>query len=1109
MCTAIARKPRGAMGRELDSRRRAVSESAFEGLWREGDYWALRFRGREARLRDIKGLGYLAVLLEHPGTDIHVLEIVAAAEGAPPRSRSTITDRNESFRVDDATGAGAALDAQAKAAYRARIEELREELERAREWADGERAARAQVELDFIAQELARAVGLGGRDRPTASQAERARQNVGRAINNAVRRIASALPELGAHLERAVHTGATCSYCPEPEPAFTLLTEPPGPAASTLPPGTVTVMMTDIEASARLFAQDRLAASQTLRRYGDLVAAVVAGSNGTPLRENGEGDSTVALFARATDAVACALELQRAFEREDWPGDLRMGVRLALHAGEAELEDSDRPHIAVNRCAQIRALAHSGQVLLSGAVHELAGDELPAGASLRDLGQHRLPDLERSEHLFQLTHRELPHDFPPLRSAEARRHNLPLQLTSFVGRERELDELATLLGRARLVTLTGAGGSGKTRLAIELAARKVEQARDGAWLVDLAPVFDNQLVLKAVARVLGVRERPHSNLLDDILERLRESQLLLVLDNCEHLADSCARLAADLLQACPEIRLLATSREPLGVPGERVFRTGSLAVPATDDAPDAIARAEAVMLFADRAVAALGSFELDSDTAPVVVHICGRLDGLPLAIELAAARTTSLSLNDLGSHLDDCFALLTGGARTALPRQRTLEATVAWSYDLLGQRQRALFDRLSVFAGGWTLDAAENVCAGGSIKARHVAEDQAALVDKSLVVRDALEGGRTRYRLLETLRQYGRNKLSETSEAAAVRDAHLNWAVGLAEEAERHLDGLEQAVWLDLLERELDNLRAALEWAITSRNVEAGLRLASITNGSMWVWRGHVPEGQRWLQRLLAAASTPAEVAVSARAKGLLAAGRVDFQAGQWVRGAELCTQSRELYREASEPAGEARALLWLAFNRWGIRESQEIGDAFAAAIDAARRAQRPLETGIALGFSSMWWALRDVDRAHELVEEAGALIERAESPNWLAHSYELRALVAYLRGDIERARDLLSNALPIYLQIGNRGCSTHCMESTATVAAAAGRPDIGAELLAAAERMRELLGVAPPPYERIVRERGVSAVKAALDTETAARAWERGRQLGFEDAMALARALV
>jgi tetratricopeptide (TPR) repeat protein len=274
----------------------------------------------------------------------------------------------------------------------------------------------------------------------------------------------------------------------------------------------------------------------------------------------------------------------------------------------------------------------------------------------------------------------------------------------------------------------------------------------------------------------------------------------------------------------------------------------------------------------------------------------------------------------------------------------------------------------------------------------------------------------------------------------------------------------------------------------------------------MWVWRGHVPEGLRWVQRLLA---TSAEVTPSARAKGLLAAGRLDFQAGEWAFGAQLCAQARDLYGEAGDPAGEARALLWLAFNRWGIDESRETGDAFATAIDAARRAQRPLETAIALGFSGMWWALRDLERAHELVEEAGVLIERAESPNWLAHSYELRALVAHLRGDAERARELLSSALPIYLRIGNRGCSTHCLESTAAVAAAAGQPHVGAELLAVAERMRELLGVAPPPYERIVREGGVRAVKAALDPETTAEAWERGRALSFEDAMAQARALV
>ena len=1077
-----------------------MTERATEGLWREGDHWALRYRGREARLKHTKGLGYLAVLLEHPGADIHVLELAAVLQAVPARDGASLAGARAELKADDAAGAGAGLDVRAKAAYRARVDELREELEQARDWADDERAARAREELDFVARELARAVGLGGRDRPTASQAERARQNVGRAVHKAVRQIATVLPELGAHLERAIRTGATCSYRPDYEPAFALLAEAPAPSAQ----ATVALMLTDVEGSARLFADHPGDAARALRKYQELIAAAVAMCRGTRHEQGGEEGSTVAVFARASDALACALEVQRAIEREDWPGGLRISVRVALHAGEIEPTSSDWRGLAVSRCAGIRALAHGGQILASVAVRELAGEDLPPGASLRDLGIHRLRELERPQRLFQLTHPDLAREFPPLRSVGAPHHNLLPQLTSFVGRERELAELAMLLDGARLVTLTGAGGSGKTRLAIEVSIRKAAQTRDGAWLVDLAPVFDPQLVVKAVAAVLGVRERPHSDLLDDVLERLHESELLLVLDNCEHLVEACARLAETLLRACPELRLLATSREPLGVPGERVFRTGSLTIPAGDDDPGTIAAAEAVILFRDRAATVLAGFELSPETAPLVAQVCCRLDGLPLAIELAAARTASLSLEDLGSRLDDCFALLTGGARTSLPRQRTLEATVAWSYDLLSERQRALFDQLSVFAGGWTLDAAETVCASAGLEARHVADDLAALVDKSLVVRDPA-GGRSRYRLLETLRQYGRDRLREANKAAAVRDAHLSWAVGLAENAEQHLDGFEQAAWLDVLECELDNLRAALEWAITSRNAEAGLRLASITTGSLWTWRSHVPEGQRWLQRLL---TTPAEVAATMRAKGLLAAGRVDFQAGQWPRGVNLCAQSRDLYREVGDGAGEARALIWLAFNRWGIADNDEIGDILTAAIDVARRTERPLETAIALGLSGTWWSLRDLRHAHELVEEGGLLMQRAGNPNWLAHSYEFRALVAYLEGDFQRSRDLLASALPVYLQISNRVCSAHCLETTATLAAATGWPDAAAELLGAAERMREQLGTAAPPYERIVRERGIAAITNTLDDDAASTARTRGRDLTYEDAMARARTL-
>jgi len=480
-----------------------------------------------------------------------------------------------------------------------------------------------------------------------------------------------------------------------------------------LPSGTVTFMMTDVEGSTRLWEAHPGIMADVLARHDALAAAAIAENRGFLIKSRGEGDSLFAVFARATDAVAAALAFQQALTRELWPAETPLRVRVALHTGEADLREGDYYGRAVNRCARLRAAAHGGQVLLTAATQEVVQDTLPRGAGLKSLGEHRLRDLDRPEPVYQLLHPSLPAEFDEIRSAEYLPTNLPLQLTSFVGREKEMADLDELLRSSRLLTVTGAGGVGKTRLALQVAAEMVEQFQDGVWLVELGPLSDSALVPQALAAALKVREEPGRTLVQTLTDHLKPRSVLLVLDNCEHLLDACARISDTILRSCPRVKILATSREGLGIAGEMSFRIPSLSMPdpLQHRTAQSLSGFESVLLFLDRARAAQPSFALTDQNAPAVAQICSRLDGIPLAIELAAARVKAMSVDQISARLDDRFRLLTGGSRTALPRQQTLRATIDWSYDLLSEKEKVLLRRLSVFAGGWTLEAAEKVCA--------------------------------------------------------------------------------------------------------------------------------------------------------------------------------------------------------------------------------------------------------------------------------------------------------------------------------------------------------------------------------------------------------------
>jgi predicted ATPase/class 3 adenylate cyclase len=654
-----------------------------------------------------------------------------------------------------------------------------------------------------------------------------------------------------------------------------------------LPTGTVTLLLADVEGSTRLWQTQPDEMTAAVARFEQTVSEVVAAHGGVRPVEQGEGDSFVAAFARASDAVACALELQRAPLA---PIRLHIGV----HTGEVQLRDEGNyAGPTINRTARLRDLAHGGQTVLSGATEDMVVDRLPDDAWLTDLGTHPLRDLPRPERVVQLCHPDLRNDFPPLRTPKSVvriifRCNSP-------GRGAQIADVRKLLADHRLVTLTGAGGAGKTRLAVEIAAGIALEFRDGVWYVDLAPITHPGVVPVAVARALGLPDQPGRPTMDTLLRFVADRQMLVVLDNCEHLLDASAELVVALLGGAPGLTLLTTSREPIGVTGEATWRVPSLSL-----------ADEAVELFTDRARLAQADFTVTDDNAAAVAGICRRLDGMPLAIELAAARVRALSLGEILAGLHDRFRLLTGGARTAVRRQQTLRASVDWSHALLTEPERVLFRRLAVFLGGFDLDAAQAVGDGGAVQRFQVPDLLTLLVDKSLVVAENT-GGRTRYRLLETVRQYALEKLGDSGDADAVRARHRDHYTAMAALLDAPADGdyerrVEQA------ETEIDNLRAAFVWSREHSEAELALALASSLQ-PLWFTRGRIREGLAWFDTVLTAEDTHhLEVAAGMRARALADKAVLDA----WVAARFSIDQAQQalaIARELDDPALLARTL--------------------------------------------------------------------------------------------------------------------------------------------------------------------------------------------------------
>jgi predicted ATPase/class 3 adenylate cyclase len=870
---------------------------------------------------------------------------------------------------------------------------------------------------------------------------------------------------------------------------------------SELPTGTVTFLFTDIEGSTRILQAFRERWRAILEDHNRLLRGAIREAGGKDLRT--EGDSFFAVFRSASAAVVAAASAQRALAAHSWPPEVTIRVRMGMHTGEGTVGGDDYVGLDVHRAARIAAAGHGGQVLLSSATSELVRPSLPDGMGLRDLGRHRLKDLARPERIVQLTIAGLPAEFPPIRSLETPT-NLPMQRTSFVGRKREVARVRNHLRGPGLLTLTGPGGSGKTRLALQTAGELMEDYRDGVFLVELAAINDPRLVPSTIADAVGARAEGVRPVLDTLKDHVRDREMLLILDNFEQVL-AAASVVSDLFTAAPGLRVLATSREPLHVSGENEFAVPPLKLPDVRETPTLkrLMRNESVALFVNRATAIDSGFRVTEANAQSVAELCRRLEGLPLAIELAASRVKVLSPEAILERLENRLELLTGGPVDLPARQRTLREAIGWSYDLLDEPERAVFRRLSVFAGGWTLEAAEAVTKHGAEVGGNLLGILGSLIDKSLVERAQASSEALRFGMLETIREYAAERLDAAGEAHATRDRHASRFLDLAEAAEPHLRGVDQKRWLDHLEVEHDNVRAALRRAIDAGHHEAALRLV----GALWrFWQlhGHLDEGRRWTEEVLTLPGSAGRTAHRARA--LTALGGVAY----WQEDLSTTEAAYEEALAIAQDLGDRLARAEGLYNLSFIPAYQ--GD-FKRAVAIVRESQTMFEElGVPRGVADTVWLLAIVARlegdnstARARAEESLAMHRQIGDRFGTTDALHVLGRIALADGDLDTAGKSFLEALAYDEEVGNRTGMGIVLDNMAALASAEGQHLRAVRLGGASEAIKEAAGGhAPPPFIDLPDPR--EAARVVLGDAAIAAAWEEGGGMTLDQALAHAR---
>ncbi|MEO6053113.1 MAG: adenylate/guanylate cyclase domain-containing protein [Chthoniobacterales bacterium] len=876
------------------------------------------------------------------------------------------------------------------------------------------------------------------------------------------------------------------------------------------PQGTISFLFTDIVGSTKLWERFPNIMGGVIARHDALMRATFEMRRGFVFKT--VGDSFCVAFPTVNDAVLSALDLQRAIAAENWGEIGIMMVRMGIHTGTAEFRDGDYFGGTLNRAARIEAAAHGGQILLSQLCVELLSDETLDGLQFKSLGEHRLRNLERPEHLYQAVAEGLLVDFPPPRSMEVLPNNLPVQTTSFIGRVRELEEVRHLLEGTHLLTLVGTGGTGKTRVALETGAALINEFRDGVWLAELAPLTDPARIPEIVANTLGVREEPERPLQETLINFLKGKTILLILDNCEHLLPACATLVSEWLRASPNLKVLAASRHSFGISGETTYHVPPLKIldMRTNEFEGAnmaerLSQYDAVKLFIERARAVNPSFSVTNENAPSVAEICTRLDGIPLAIELAAARVRLLSVDQIAARLDDRFRLLKGGNRDGLPHQQTLQALIDWSYDLLSETERILFRRLGVFVVGRTLEALEKVCAGEGVDEADVLDLLQQLMDKSLVAVEYDKRGQTRYTMIESVWQYAREKLEASGEGDTLRNRHMDYFLVLAEEIAPHFLENDQQEWLERFAEERFNFRAITEWAIRSGRIQDGLRLLPALARPVEV-RGNIGLVRGYYQALLK--HPDSEEPTLLRAHALDAAGRLAWVEDHYDDARKYYVEAIELFQKHEKPVDAALTTCFLAFLNRGDGNIDLAEKQFLQGIEADKKYNEPKLRAVALsGLGTVAQDRGDITGALELKEESLA-IYRKLGDRWVI-GYILWGVIrpAIASGKIDRAKQAMCEWAQIAQDLHNQWVLPYIMESFAAAALALKESDRAARFFGAAEAMRERYATQFSLAEKKEHEEFIAGLRAQLSEPKLKAAWMAGRDLSSTDALKEARA--